>query len=56
MEEEETRLFPEDVQWVVKNADMMMASGTKVTSHLSLEDLVHMVDVSVTSKYGADLT
>jgi hypothetical protein len=49
-------LFAEDVQWVVKNAGTMMASDMKVTSHLSHEDLVHMVDVSVNIKYGADLT
>jgi hypothetical protein len=35
---------------------MAMALGTKVNSHLSLEDLVHMVDVFVASKYRANLT
>jgi hypothetical protein len=32
------------------------ASGTKVDSPLSPEDLIQLVDVSVASKYGADLT
>jgi HPt (histidine-containing phosphotransfer) domain-containing protein len=41
---------------VVKKSGTTAASGTKVNSHLSLEDLVHMVDVSIASKYGADLT
>jgi ribosome recycling factor len=36
---------------VVKKVDTMTASPVKVTSHLSPEDLVHMVDVSVASKY-----
>lgn len=35
---------------------MAATSGTKVNSHLSLEDLVHMVDVSVANKYEAGLT
>jgi hypothetical protein len=34
---------------------MMMTSGAKVDSPLSPKDLVHMVDVSVPSKYGVDL-
>jgi ribosome recycling factor len=41
---------------VIKKADMTSVSTAKVTSNLSPEDLVHMVDVSIASKYGADLT
>jgi hypothetical protein len=41
---------------IIKKADTVMTSGTKVDSPLSPEDLVHMVDVSVALKYGADLT
>jgi hypothetical protein len=41
---------------VVKKLDMMATSSTKVNSHLNQEYLGHMVDVSVASKYGADLT
>jgi hypothetical protein len=36
--------------------DTVAASGTKVDSPLSPEDLIQLVDVSVASKYGADLT
>jgi hypothetical protein len=35
---------------------MASASGAKVNSALNPEDLAHMVDVSVASKYGDDLT
>jgi hypothetical protein len=41
---------------VVKKLDTVAASSAKVNSHLSPEELRHMVDVSVASKYGADLT
>jgi hypothetical protein len=42
---------------IVKKADMATTSSTKVnSSSLSLEDLVQLVDVSIASKYGADLT
>jgi hypothetical protein len=41
---------------VIKKFDTASASGVKVDSPLSHEDHVHMVDVSVASKYGADLT
>jgi hypothetical protein len=41
---------------VVKKADTASTSSVKVNSPLSSKDLVHMVDVSVASKYGADLT
>jgi hypothetical protein len=40
----------------MKKADMVAASGTKVDYPLSPEDLVQLVDVSVASKYGGDLT
>jgi hypothetical protein len=35
---------------------MAAASAPKVNSSLSPEDLAQLVDVSVPSKYGADLT
>jgi hypothetical protein len=42
---------------IVKKADPTAASSTKVnSSSLSPEDLIQLVDVSVTSKYDADLT
>jgi uncharacterized protein YjaG (DUF416 family) len=41
---------------VIKKADTAVATSTKVNAQLSPEDLVHMVDVSMASKYGADLT
>jgi hypothetical protein len=42
---------------IVKKADTTNASDTKVnSSSLSPEDLVQLVDVSVVSKYSADLT
>jgi hypothetical protein len=40
---------------VVKKSDMTTASDIKVDSPLSPEDLIHMIDVSVASKYGANL-
>jgi hypothetical protein len=40
----------------VKKLDMATGSRSKVNAQLRPEDLVHMVDVSVASKYGADLT
>jgi hypothetical protein len=41
---------------VVKKADTSVVTGAKVNTQLSPEDLIHMVDVSVASKYEADLT
>jgi hypothetical protein len=41
---------------VVRKADTAAASGIKVNASLSPKDLVHMVDILVTSKYGVDLT
>jgi hypothetical protein len=41
---------------VIKKADTAAASRVKVNSALSPEDLAHMVDMSVASKYGDDLT
>jgi hypothetical protein len=41
---------------VVQKADTAKATTSKVsTSSLSLEDLVHLEDVLVVSKYGSDL-
>jgi hypothetical protein len=34
---------------IIKKTNMAAASGTKVNSQLSPEDLVHMVDMSVAS-------
>jgi hypothetical protein len=39
---------------VVKKGDTVKAS-TLVNSPFTLEELVHLIDVSVNSKYGADL-
>jgi hypothetical protein len=41
---------------VVKKVDMVAVTSTQVNAQLSPEDLVHLVDVSVASKYSADLT
>jgi hypothetical protein len=41
---------------VIKKADTVIATDAKVSTQLSPEDLVHMVDVSVARKYGVDLT
>jgi hypothetical protein len=42
---------------IVKKANTATTSGIKVnSSSLSPEDLVQLVDVSVMSKYGTDLT
>jgi ADP-ribose pyrophosphatase YjhB (NUDIX family) len=41
---------------VIKKADTVAASGTKVDASPSPEDLVQLVYVSITSKYRADLT
>jgi hypothetical protein len=41
---------------VIKKADTAATTDAKVSAQLSPEDLVHMVDVSVASKYGVDLT
>jgi hypothetical protein len=43
-------------QDVIKKSDTAAVSSAKLTSHLRLEDLVHMVDESMASRYGADLT
>jgi hypothetical protein len=48
--------FQKTCNEVVKKANTATASGAKVSTSLSLEDLVHMVDVFVASKYGVDLT
>jgi hypothetical protein len=41
---------------IVQKADTAKASSSKVnSSSLSLEDLVHLVDIFVASKYGVDL-
>jgi hypothetical protein len=40
----------------IKKVDTTAASGTKVDYPLSPKDLVQLVDVSVASKYGTDLT
>jgi hypothetical protein len=39
-----------------EEADTAAPSGAKVNSALNPEDLARMVDVSVASKYGDDLT
>jgi hypothetical protein len=41
---------------IVKKVDTTATSGAKVDFPLSPEDLVHMVGMSVASKYGVDLT
>jgi hypothetical protein len=41
---------------IVKKVDTVAASSTKVSLPLSPKDLVHLVDVFVANKYGADLT
>jgi hypothetical protein len=41
---------------IIQKSDIASASGVKVDSPLSPEDLVHMLDVSIASKYEADLT
>jgi UDP-3-O-acyl-N-acetylglucosamine deacetylase len=38
---------------VVKKSDTATATSTKVNSQLNHEDLAHMIDVSVTGKYGS---
>jgi hypothetical protein len=48
--------FQKTHKGVIKKPDTATASGAKVNSYLSLEDLAHMVDVSVASTYGDDLT
>jgi hypothetical protein len=40
---------------VIRKGDTVTTSGMRVDSLLSPEDLIHLVDVFVTSKYGADL-
>jgi hypothetical protein len=35
---------------------MVAVASAKVNAQLSPDDLIHMVDISVASKYGADLT
>jgi hypothetical protein len=46
--------FPKTRSGVGKKGDTVKAS-TPVNSPFTLEELVHMIDVSVNSKYGADL-
>jgi hypothetical protein len=41
---------------IIKKFDTAMTCGVKVDFPLSPEDLVHMVDMSIASKYRADLT
>jgi hypothetical protein len=53
-EEEEIGLLPEDQRQLVKKGDAVKASML-VNSPFTLEELVHMNDVFVNSKYGADL-
>jgi hypothetical protein len=48
--------FQKTCHGVVKKADTTAASGAKIDSPLSPEDLVQLIDVSVASKYDADLT
>jgi hypothetical protein len=48
--------FQKTLNGVIRKADTVAATSAKVNSPLTPEDLVHMVDVSVASKYGADLT
>jgi hypothetical protein len=43
-------------QGVIKKADTVAASRSKVDTSLNPEDLAQLVDVPVASKYGADLT
>jgi hypothetical protein len=52
-EEEKVSVLPKDAQQgVVKKIDTATASDTKVNSSLIPEDLAHMVDVWMASKYG----
>jgi UDP-3-O-acyl-N-acetylglucosamine deacetylase len=37
---------------VIKKSDTAATTSTKVNSQLNHEDLAHMIDVSVTGKYG----
>jgi hypothetical protein len=48
--------FQKTLSSIITKAHKTSSSNTKVTSHLSPKDLVHMVDIFVASKYGADLT
>jgi hypothetical protein len=47
--------FQKTCSGVIKKADTASVSGAKVNSALNPVDLVHMVDVSVASKYGDNL-
>jgi hypothetical protein len=49
-------MFLEDTPWRCKEGRYGGCVGAKVDSPLSPEELVQLVDVSVMSKYGADLT
>jgi hypothetical protein len=49
-------VFEKTCNSVMKKADMAMAAIPKVNASLSPEYLVHMVDLSVASKYRADIT
>lgn len=41
---------------VVKKADTTAVTDAKVNAQLNPKELIHMVDVSIASKYGANLT
>jgi hypothetical protein len=47
--------FQKTCNGIVKKVDTTITSGAKVNSFpLSFEDLIQLVDVSITSKYGAE--
>jgi hypothetical protein len=48
--------FQKTCNGVVKKVDTTTASGSKLDTSLSPEDLVRLVDVSVPNKYRADIT
>jgi hypothetical protein len=48
--------FKKTCHGVFKKADTAVVSGTKVNYPLSPDGLVQLVDVSIASKYGTDLT
>jgi hypothetical protein len=48
--------FQKTCNGVIKKTNMVAATSDKVSTQLIPEDLIHMVDVSVVNKYGADLT
>jgi hypothetical protein len=53
---EKASVFSEDAQWCHQEDRQATASGAKVNSSLNPEDLAYMVDLSVASKYGDDMT